>query len=102
MTYKVYPRACGHGIELTCPASTIFADWRRSAGGGCREWQRAPGGGRGGAAVAILLDRVLAGEPARPQGRNGDPKPSSLSLFEWALSAEQEQEREAEPVGPRR
>ena len=24
----------------------------------------------------------LAGEPAQPQGRNGKPKPSSLSLFE--------------------
>ena len=33
-----------------------------------------------------------AGEPAQPQGRNGKPKPSSLSLFEWALSTEQERE----------
>ena len=39
----------------------------------------------------------LAGEPAEKQGRNGKPKPSSLSLFEWALNAEQE--REKEPAG---
>ena len=36
----------------------------------------------------------LAGEPAQLQGRNGKPKPSSLSLFERALSAEQEREKE--------
>ena len=40
---------------------------------------------------------VVAEEPAQPQGRNGKPQPSSLSLFEWALSAEEE--REKEPVG---
>ena len=39
----------------------------------------------------------LAEEPAQPQGRNGKPKPSSLSLFGWALNVEQE--REAEPAG---
>ena len=39
----------------------------------------------------------LAEEPAHPQGRNGKAKPSSLSLFEWALTAEQE--RDKEPVG---
>ena len=42
----------------------------------------------------------LAEEPAQPLGRNGKPKPSSLSLFEWALNAEEE--REKEPVGVRR
>ena len=36
----------------------------------------------------------LAEEPAQPQGRNGKPKPSSLSLFEWAFSLEQEREEE--------
>ena len=39
----------------------------------------------------------LAQEPVKPKGRNGRPKPSSLSLFEWAFSLEQE--REEEPVG---
>ncbi len=39
----------------------------------------------------------IAGEPAQPQGRDGETKPSSLSLFEWALSMEQE--REEEPAG---
>ena len=39
----------------------------------------------------------LAGKPAQPQGRNGKLKPSSLSLFQWALNAGQE--REKEPIG---
>ena len=39
----------------------------------------------------------LAEEPAQPQGRNGKAKPSSLSLFEWALGNERELEKE--PVG---
>ena len=42
----------------------------------------------------------LAGELEEKQGRNGKPKPSSLSRFEWALG--NEQEREGEPVGARR
>ena len=37
----------------------------------------------------------LAEEPARSQGRNGKPKPWSLSLFEWALNAEQGAPRHA-------
>ena len=37
----------------------------------------------------------LAEEPAQPQGQNGIPKLSSLSLFEWALSAEQGAPRHA-------
>ena len=36
----------------------------------------------------------MDGEPAQPQGRNGKPKPSSLSLFEWAFSLEQDLEEE--------
>ena len=39
----------------------------------------------------------LAEEPAQPQRWNGKGKPASTSLFEWALNAEQE--REKEPVG---
>ena len=36
-------------------------------------------------------------EPVKPKGRSRKPQPASASLFEWALSAEEE--REAEPVG---
>ena len=39
----------------------------------------------------------LAEEPVKPRGRNGKVKPAAASLFEWALNAEQE--REKEPVG---
>ena len=42
----------------------------------------------------------LAEEPPKPSRRNGKPKPASLSLFEWALSLEEE--REEEMVGARR
>ena len=35
----------------------------------------------------------LAEEPAQSAGRNGKPKPSSLSLFEWTLGNEQERGR---------
>ena len=37
----------------------------------------------------------MAEEPVKPKRRNGKPQPASLSMFEWAL----EQEREEEPVG---
>ena len=39
----------------------------------------------------------LTEEPVKPRGRNGKAKPAAASLFEWALNAEQE--REKEPVG---
>ena len=39
----------------------------------------------------------LAEEPVKPRGRNGKAKPAAASLFEWALNAELE--REKEPVG---
>ena len=41
----------------------------------------------------------MAGELAEKQGRNGKPKPSSLSLFKWALNAEQDREKEAASAG---
>ena len=41
----------------------------------------------------------MAGEPAQSQGRNGRAKPSSRSLFEWALRAEQEREEKVVGAG---
>ena len=39
----------------------------------------------------------MAEEPVKPKGRGRKPKPSPPSLFDWALTLEQE--REVEPVG---
>ena len=39
----------------------------------------------------------MAEEPLKPKGRKSKPQPASLSMFEWAMS--REQEREEEPVG---
>ena len=38
-----------------------------------------------------------AEKPVKPKGRCRKPKPATLSMFEWALTLEQE--RETEPVG---
>ncbi len=37
----------------------------------------------------------MAEEPVKPKGRKRKPQPATLSMFEWAM----EQEREEEPVG---
>ena len=39
----------------------------------------------------------MAEEPVKPKGRKSKPQPATLSMFEWALTVEQE--REKEPVG---
>ena len=39
----------------------------------------------------------MAEEPVKPKRRRRKPQPATFSMFEWALT--QEQEREAEPVG---
>ena len=39
----------------------------------------------------------MAEEPVKPKGRKQKPQSSTLSMFEWALTVEQE--REKEPVG---
>ena len=39
----------------------------------------------------------MAEEPVKTRGRGRKPQPAATSLFEWALTVEQE--REAEPVG---
>ena len=41
----------------------------------------------------------MAEEPVKPNGRKGKPQPATLSMFEWAMTEEQEREREKEPVG---
>ena len=40
----------------------------------------------------------MADEPVKPKRRSRNPKPASLSMFEWALTLEQERE----PVGAER
>ena len=39
----------------------------------------------------------MAEEPVKPRGRKQKPQPATLSMFEWAMT--QEQQREEEPVG---
>ncbi len=39
----------------------------------------------------------MAEEPVKPRGRKSKPQPATLSMFEWAMSMEQE--RKEEPVG---
>ena len=41
----------------------------------------------------------LGEEPAQSQGRNGKPKPSPLSLFEWALGNERVREKDLVGAG---
>ena len=38
----------------------------------------------------------MAEEPVKPK-RNGKPRPATLSMFEWAMTLEEQ--REEEPVG---
>ena len=42
----------------------------------------------------------MAVEPVKPRGRRRKPQPASLSMFEWAMTLEQQ--REKEPVGAER
>ena len=37
----------------------------------------------------------MAEEPVKPKGRKQKPQSATLSMFEWALTVEQEREREA-------
>ena len=39
----------------------------------------------------------MADEPVKPRGRGRKPQPATLSMFEWAMTLEQQ--REEEPVG---
>ena len=42
----------------------------------------------------------MAEEPVKSKGRGSKPQPATLSMFEWAMTLEQE--REAEPVSAAR
>ena len=35
----------------------------------------------------------MAEEPEKPSRKNGKPKPATLSMFEWALSMEEREEK---------
>ena len=41
----------------------------------------------------------MAEEPVKPKARSRKPQPASTSLFEWALNAEQEREKEVVGAG---
>ena len=87
---------------------------RHRADGRARPGHRPPRHGNGHAAVEVNgnghSDEVpepqqslfswaefMAEEPVKPKGRGRKPQPAAASLFEWALTVEQE--REEEPVG---
>ena len=50
-----------------------------------------------GALSLFFWAEFMAEKPVKPKGRCRKPQPATLSMFEWALTLEQE--REAEPVG---
>ena len=41
----------------------------------------------------------MAEEPVKPKGRSPKPQPATLSMFEWALTVEQEREEELVGAG---
>ena len=41
----------------------------------------------------------MAEEPVKPKGRGRKPQPAAASLFEWALTVEQEREEELVGAG---
>ena len=41
----------------------------------------------------------MAEEPVKPKGRGRKPQPATLSMFEWALTVEQEREKESVGAG---
>ena len=41
----------------------------------------------------------MAEEPVKPKGRTSKPQPATLSMFEWALTVEQEREKESAGAG---
>ena len=66
-----------------------------------RQARRRLGGGREvQQATLFSWAEFMAEEPVKPKGRSRKPQASSPSLFEWALTLEQE--RQEEPVGPGR
>ena len=41
----------------------------------------------------------MAEEPVKPKGRSRKPQPATLSMFKWALTLEQEREKELVGAG---
>ena len=87
------PGRAGPSNECGCAATgpTAYPYWIRGS--------RADAARPRNRSVILLTRRALAREPAQPQGRNGRGKPTSTSLFEWALSLEREKEEETVGAG---
>ena len=49
--------------------------------------------------AVLTWAELFAEVPVKPNGRRKPPRPASLSLFEWALSVEQEREEELVDAG---
>ncbi len=48
--------------------------------------------------AVLTWAELFAEAPVKRNGRRKQPQPASLSLFEWAVQVEEEQEREAQTV----
>ena len=51
------------------------------------------------AASLFSWAEFMAEEPVKPKGRSPKPQPATLSMFEWALTVEQEREEELVGAG---
>ena len=78
----------GHGSDIFGPTVELVPS-HTSDGNGHRDEEPEP------QRSLFSWAEFMAEEPVRPKRRNGKPQPATMSMFDWAL----EQERENETVG---
>ena len=89
--------AIGPTVELV-PANGRHANWNRHApvpvsGNGHHDETPEP------QQSLFSWAEFMAEEPVKAKGRKSKPQPATLSMFEWALSLEQEREEETVGAG---
>ena len=85
--------ANGHGFDIIGPTVELVpVNGRHANGNGHAE---APESQQS----LFSWAEFVAEEPVKPKGRSRKPKPASTSLFEWALTLEQNREEELVGVG---
>ena len=93
----------GHGSDIFGPTVELFPESGQTVNGNGHSPVPANGNGAGGRhdedpepqRSLFSWAEFMADEPVKPKPKNGKPQPATLSMFEWAM----EQEREEETVG---
>ena len=81
-----------HAVEVEAEREQVVAHWNGTGPAEETPWSNGHDEAPETQRSLFSWAEFMAEEPPKPSRKNGKPKPATMSMFEWALSMEEEKE----------